>query len=250
MVSLQMIPSMLWAGVRCFRVRNDSGTEVAVSRLPRLQRWEGGQADSAADFREVGSERRGRERLEMTGMPLPARVTTDLTASIDLGLPAGIYRFCLEYVLLPQHEYHETCSDAFSLPLQFPDAPRFPEQGPPGSVAVYAGQARDGQRVVWARVLNGLSDSLEYGGWSVQLQQREEEWFWQPWFRDVPGAGGPDVTLSLAMHLPPQGILDVRLPPREAVLPPGRYRACFRFRLDGPNAYQEVCSPEVALQEQ
>lgn len=55
------------------------------------------------------------------------------------------------------------------------------------------------------------------------------------------------VAILASYVLQPGGILDRHLPGFGKTVPPGQYRACFRFSVIGQSGKEEVCSQEFSL---
>lgn len=119
--------------------------------------------------------------------------------------------------------------------------PPFPEQGPAGTVAVYAAKALDVPGVVCARAVNGISPAIGLSGGPFWLQKWEEGSFrdFSPSGIQIGGAGG-------LWQLPGGKSTDAYLFAGQPVTP-GRYRACLRYLLIAEGKEQVTCSEEFLL---
>lgn len=129
-----------------------------------------------------------------------------------------------------------------------------PEQGPVNTVSISATKALDVPGFICTRVINGRSEDLALLESTPNLQKWERRWLIKGGFRDFSAfrehpsgmiIGG---TLS-AKYISAGATMDYRLPLYGPV-PPGRYRACLRYRLtvaEPKRKDYEVCSEEVTL---
>jgi hypothetical protein len=145
---------------------------------------------------------------------------------------------CLYLFLLP------VAGRSQSPPLP-PGCPPLPEQGPAKKISLYVVKALDKPGAVCIRVINRLSEQIEYGELAFWLQKWEEE---RREFQRIeePDLRGTAVRL-VAYGLPAGGVVDRRLPYSRQPAPPGKYRACFRFRMPGQSVDDEVYSEEFSL---
>jgi hypothetical protein len=119
--------------------------------------------------------------------------------------------------------------------------PPLPEQGPAGTVSLYAAKALDVPGVICVRTVNGISPSIRWGGTSLFLQKWEDSAF-QNFF---PGGGSPGV-VAAEVESPVGQKVDRYLFADQPVTP-GRYRVCFRYTVTLKGEEQVICSDELTL---
>jgi hypothetical protein len=144
-----------------------------------------------------------------------------------------------------EETFQEACSEKLSLPSSLPGCPSFSAQGIAGKVSLQVAKTLDTPGVVCVRVINGLSQQIDYGVTAFQLQRWDEE---EKTFRAVerPELRGTAVAPRASVLLEGQ-TLDRYLPRRGASAPAGRYRVCFRFGAQEWSGEQERCSEEFHL---
>ena len=119
-----------------------------------------------------------------------------------------------------------------------------PEHGPSGEIAIAAARMADRRGSVCVRVYNGTEQDLEYApsAWSLQ-----ESWAWVIWYRYFNLAdflwGDTIATVMPMWFLRAGGKTGAFLPHSgRRPAPPGRYRACFRYNMEGSHEERRVCS--------
>lgn len=154
-------------------------------------------------------------------------------------LPRVVAKVCLCLFLLP------VLGKAQDSPVSTPGCPPLPAQGRARKISVYAAKALDQPEAVCVRAINGVSAEIEYGELAFWLQRWEEE---RAEFQRIeePDLRGMAMR-PVAYGLPAGGVVDQRLPHSRQPVPPGKYRACFRFRMPGQGIDDEVCSEEFSF---
>jgi hypothetical protein len=133
--------------------------------------------------------------------------------------------------------------------------PSLPETALVGQVSIYVARVQDSPGFACVRVINGRSDYIGHGAPpTISLQRWEEEQPGQPGqFQSFPDVythpGGFEVQqLAVKWYSPPGAVLDEQVPMFQPA-PPGWYRVCFRYEVQGQEerGKQEVCSEGFSL---
>ncbi len=250
-VSLDVAKAIDIPGFVCVRVLNGFSEQILASpQGVRLQKRKAGkkQQHGFQGFEPVSA---GAKSPTDAGI-IPAHGVMDwwLPYAKKPAAP-GIYRACFSYISPGQKKgLQEVCSQEFSLSKgddipSLPGCPSLPDQEATPRISIQVGKRWDTTDLVCVRVINGLSVDIIYGAIAFWLQKWEDK---EGKFLNIedPDLRGTAVQ-PVAYMLRAGGVLDRYLPHFRQPVPPGRYRASFRFTVFGQTVKEEVYSAEFSL---
>ncbi len=252
-ISLYMREALEPPGVICIRATN--GLDVDIDMIQLVLQRQKKESPSTGEFWVLESS------LRRDGVVIfEPRMTLARGENFDWRLPKsgetvppGTYRACLSYTLPGVRKIQVICSEKLSLPSSPPGCPPFPTSKVNNRVTVSTVKSLDMPGVVCIRVINGLKVGIEYGGkiaFRLQIKQgtQKTKIYLSPFSTKDPSQKSNKIIMFRGAHsLRTKRSIDEYLPGFGNPAPPGRYKACFRFRMPGQSIDDEICSEEFFL---